>query len=69
MIHVSKMNGQGFVLNCDMIKSIEATPDTLITLVSNEKIRVRESVAEVVKRAKEFRREIQNPFTSESESN
>lgn len=56
MIKLTRLNGQEFVLNSDLIKSVDARPDTYITLVSNDHIIVRESMDDVVKRALEFRR-------------
>jgi flagellar protein FlbD len=62
MIQLSRLNGKNFVLNCEMIKFIEATPDTVITLDSNEKFMVREPVAEVIRLAAEYRRSL-HPLT------
>jgi flagellar protein FlbD len=41
-----------------MIKFIENTPDTVITLVTGEKIVVLETVAEVMKEILNFRRQV-----------
>jgi flagellar protein FlbD len=43
-------------VNSDLIKFVERSPDTLITLVTGEKIVVRESVEDVLSRLIEFRR-------------
>ena len=56
MIHLSRLNGKPFVLNADLIKFIEATPDTIISLTTGEKIMVAEDVDTVVKRAIEYGR-------------
>ncbi len=48
MIELSRLNGKKFFLNCELIKTIEATPDTVITLTSGEKLMVKESVQTVV---------------------
>lgn len=56
MIKVSRLKGKEFVVNADMIKYVESTPDTLITLLNNERVMVAESVDEVVRRVLEFRR-------------
>ena len=40
MIKVSRLNGKEFVINCEMIKTIEATPDSVICLTTGEKIMV-----------------------------
>ena len=37
-----------FVLNCDLIYSVEATPDTTLWLTTGKQIMVSESVEEVV---------------------
>ena len=58
MIRLSRLNGNQFVLNCEMIKFVDATPDTLITLSGNEKFMVRESVDEVVRLTVEYRKRL-----------
>ncbi len=44
MIHLTRLNGPGFLLNPDLIQKAEATPDTVITLVDGTKYVVAESV-------------------------
>ena len=56
MIHLSRLNGKPFVLNADLIKFVEATPDTVISLTTGEKIMVAEDVDTVVQRAIEYGR-------------
>lgn len=56
MIRVTRLNGHPLVLNSDLIKFIEGAPDTVITLTNGEKVIVRESEEEVVRRITEFRR-------------
>lgn len=56
MISVTRINHQRFVLNCELIKFIEETPDTIITLVNNEKIVVSESADAIVDKVIEFGR-------------
>ena len=58
MIRLSRLNGKEFVLNCDLIKFIEATPDTVITLSTGEKLMVRESVNQVIQSTMEYRRRL-----------
>jgi len=58
MILLTRLNNRPLVVNSDMIKFIENTPDTVITLVSGEKIVVRETVAEVMEQILNFRRRI-----------
>jgi flagellar protein FlbD len=48
MIYVTRLNHSSVVLNSDLIEHIEATPDTVITLTTGQRITVLESAAEVV---------------------
>ena len=42
MIKLSRLNGDEFVLNCEMIETVEATPDTVISLINGKKYIVSE---------------------------
>jgi flagellar protein FlbD len=58
MITLHRLNGQEFVLNAEQIKTIEAAPDTIITMAgTNEKFMVKENVDEVVRRVIEYKRQ------------
>jgi flagellar protein FlbD len=58
MIVVTRLNDRRFVLNAELIKCIEETPDTLITLTTGDKIMVKEPMQEVVQKAIEFGRQV-----------
>lgn len=58
MIEVSRLNGKKFYINCEVIKSIEATPDTVITLTTNEKIMVKESAEDIIRRTMDYRKRL-----------
>lgn len=58
MISLTRLNGQQFILNSELIKLLEETPDTMITLVNGERIIVKEPIDEVVRRAVEFSRHV-----------
>ena len=58
MITVTRLDERVVVLNAELIKMIEATPDTIITMVSGDTIVVRESVDEVVRRAIDYARQV-----------
>lgn len=61
MIEVSRLSsGSALVLNADLIETIEATPDTVITLTNGHKILVRESPQEITRRVVAFRRSIEH---------
>jgi flagellar protein FlbD len=51
MIKLTRLNGEEFVLNAELIRFVERRPDTYVTLTSNDRLIVRESLEEVVKRA------------------
>jgi flagellar protein FlbD len=56
MIGLTKLNKQTFVVNADLIKFIESTPDTLVTLTTGERILVQESTDEVIRRVVQYGR-------------
>lgn len=58
MIRLTRLNNQPLTVNSDLIKFVEQSPDTLITLMNGEKIVVRESAEEVVVRLITFRRSV-----------
>jgi flagellar protein FlbD len=58
MIHLTRLNNSKLTINSDLIKFVEQSPDTVITLLNGEKILVRENVDEIVERVIEFRREL-----------
>ncbi len=51
MIKLTRIDGEPFVLNAEMIRYVEKRPDTFITLTTGERIIVGESMDEVVDRA------------------
>lgn len=55
MIELTRLNGQKLFVNCDLLKCAEASPDTVLTLLTGDKIVVRESCEDVVALAVSFR--------------
>jgi flagellar protein FlbD len=55
MIELTRLNGNPMVLNSDLIKTAEASPDTMLTLINGEKIIVRETREEVTERVIAYR--------------
>ena len=51
MIKLTRLDGEPFVLNAELIRYVERRPDTFITLTSGDRIVVSESMDEVVERA------------------
>ncbi|MCP4709403.1 MAG: flagellar FlbD family protein [Planctomycetes bacterium] len=58
MIAVTRLNGKRFVINAEQIRFVESIPDTMITLLSGDKIMVKESLEEVVQLAVHYQRQI-----------
>jgi len=58
MIDLTKMNGKQFTLNCDLIESVEETPDTVITLVSGKKLLVMENRQDIKKLVLLYKKEM-----------
>ena len=54
MINLTRLNNRQIVINAGLIKYIEKTPDTLITLITNDKIMVKEEISEVCKKVIEY---------------
>ena len=63
MISVTRLNGQQFVLNADLIRTIEENPDTIVTLISGEHLIVREPSKEIVRRVIEYNRHLRRLST------
>jgi len=58
MIELTRLNQKPLTVNSDLIKFVENTPDTVITLVSGEKFVVLESAEAIVEKVVEFRRRL-----------
>ena len=55
MIRVTRLNGEQFALNPDLIERVEAHPDTVAFLVDGTKYVVKETVDEVLQEIREYR--------------
>jgi flagellar protein FlbD len=62
MIHLTRINRVPLVLNSDLIEHVEATPDTVISLTTGQKILVLETPGEIVDRVIQFRRSVGGGF-------
>jgi flagellar protein FlbD len=60
VIKLTRLNGEEFVVNAEMIRFIESRPDTYVTLTTNERLIVREPLAEVVKRTIAYARAVRS---------
>ena len=62
VIKLTKINNDEFVVNCDLIETIEETPDTIITLTSGKKLVVKEPSRVVIQMVVDFKRKIFNRY-------
>ena len=51
MIKLTRLDGEAFILNADLIRYVEARPDTFITLTTGDRLVVKEKMDEVMERA------------------
>jgi len=58
MIKLKKLNGFEIIVNAELIESVEATPDTVISLATGNRFIVKDSVDEVVARVVEYKKKV-----------
>jgi flagellar protein FlbD len=61
VISLRRLNNQVIMVNADLIESLEATPDTVVTLTSGNKLLVRDSMEEIQTKIIDFKRRIYGP--------
>lgn len=57
MIKLTRLNGQAFVMNAELVKTVESTPDTVVTLTTGDRYMVKEELDEVVRRVILYKRQ------------
>jgi flagellar protein FlbD len=58
MIKVTRLNDSVLIINADMIQSLKAIPETVITFTNNDKIMVKEPIEEVSQRIVDYQRAV-----------
>jgi flagellar protein FlbD len=58
MINITKLNDKDMVINCELIESIESTPDTTITMTTGRKLIVRDTVDDVLEKIIAYKQRI-----------
>ena len=58
LITITKLNDKEMVINSDLIESIEAMPDTTVTMTTGRKYIIKTSIDEMLEKVMEFRRQI-----------
>ena len=56
MITVTRLNHAKLIVNAEMIRFVETTPDTIITLTNDDRIMVKETAEEVVRKCIDYGR-------------
>jgi flagellar protein FlbD len=64
VIFITRTNGTKLYINPELIQTVEATPDTVVTLLDSRKLIVRETPQEIAERFIEYRRKVMSPFIS-----
>lgn len=54
MIRLTRLGGEPFLLNAELIKYVESRPDTFITLTTGDRVVVVESPDEVLRETVEY---------------
>ena len=58
MIVVKKVNQQEIIVNCELIQTIEFTPDAVMSLTTGEKIIVDENRDDLLRKIIEYKRAV-----------
>jgi flagellar protein FlbD len=56
MVKLTRLNGQEFIVNAELIQFLDATPETILTLTTLQKIVVKESLDEVIKKVVAYKK-------------
>jgi len=58
MIKLTRFNGTTFVLNCELIETVEETPDTVICITTGKKYVVKETIEQIVEKVIEYKNKV-----------
>ena len=58
MVKLSRINGAEVTVNAELIETVEATPDTIVSLTTGKKLMVVESVDQVIDKVMAYRRSL-----------
>lgn len=68
MIELTKLDSKSIILNLDLVKYIEAIPDTLVVFLNGDSIIVKESLDDIQRKTIEFLSKINTPLNDHSSS-
>jgi len=63
MIEVTRLDNSKMLLNVDLIQSLQATPDTVITFATRETMMVKEPLEEITRKILEYQRSLYGDST------
>ena len=64
MVLLTRLDGRAVLVNDDLVATVERTPDTVVQLITGDRITVKEPLAEVLERVVTFRRRVfSGPWT------
>jgi flagellar protein FlbD len=66
VITLTRLNGQPVMLNCDLIESVEANGETIITLTTGNAVVVREPLEEIERKVVAFKRKLNAAQTQQA---
>ena len=64
MIKVTRLNDSILMVNVDMIQSLQAIPETVITFTNNDKIMVKEPLEELSQRIVDYQRTVNSKLVN-----
>lgn len=62
MVKLRRINGAEVTMNAELIETLEATPDTIVSLTTGKKLMVVESVDQVIDKVMAYRRSLSTPL-------
>ncbi|SHI80228.1 flagellar protein FlbD [Geosporobacter subterraneus DSM 17957] len=58
MIRVTRLGGEQYVINSELIETLEATPDTVIRLTTGKNVVVKESIDEIIDKIIQYKQKV-----------
>ncbi len=62
MIKITRLNSSEIIVNAELIETLEATPDTIISMTTGKKFVAVESVDEIIEKIIEYKRKIVDSY-------
>jgi flagellar protein FlbD len=58
VVHITRLNGSTIYINAELVKTVEPTPDAVITLTNGEKFIAKETAEVVVERIIAYQQQV-----------